>query len=174
MKTRADLIELVPAGGVVVELGVAAGAFSEAMLQRRPNITVVSVDRWSDHHGEAEYKLACGRLATYGHRSIIVRATFKEALKLFRAETFDLVYVDGYAHTGQEGGQTLRDWWSKVRPGGVMAGHDYHPKWQPTIDAVDAFVAEGGLGVRLIQGDTYPSWWVRKPDAPQPSATQRA
>lgn len=163
MKTRVDLAGLVPADGLVVELGVATGAFSVAMLERRPDITVWSIDRWSDHHDEREYVLACARLFKYAGRSMICRASFDEAVNVFQDGSIDLVYVDGYAHTGQEGGGTLRDWWPKVRRGGVLAGHDYHPHWQPTIEAVDAFAVEVGQEINLIHGDQYPSWWIRKP-----------
>lgn len=172
MKTRVELVDLVPAGGRVAELGVAAGAFSEAMLRHCPCITLCSIDRWMDHHDEAEYQLAKMRLAKYGNRSQILRMTFVAALPLFRQAWFDLVYIDGYAHTGQEGGQTLRDWWPKVRPGGVLAGHDYTPKYQPTIDAVDAFVADLGLTLNVIEEQPYPSWWVRKPNPVSLEKTQ--
>lgn len=30
-------------------------------------------------------------------------------------QMFDFVYIDGYAHTGEENGKTIIDWWRKVR-----------------------------------------------------------
>jgi hypothetical protein len=122
-----------------------------------------SIDRWTEpHHGMDEYLRALNRLANYGRRSTVLRATFEEARVLFQDGALDFVYVDGYAHTGQEGGKTLEDWWPKIQPGGVMAGHDYDPLFQPTIDAVDAFVARHGLELHLTDGEHLASWWVVK------------
>lgn len=122
-----------------------------------------SIDRWTEaHHGMEEYLRALNRLAEFGQRSTVLRATFEEALGLFEPESLDFVYVDGYAHTGQEGGKTLEDWWPKIQPGGVMAGHDYDPLFQPTIDAVDAFVTRHGLEMHLTGEEKLRSWWVVK------------
>lgn len=81
--------------------------------------------------------------------------------------TLDFVYIDGYAHQGNEAGQTLRDWWAKVKPGGILAGHDYHPDWPKNIRAVDQFRAEREKAGEvadfcLTEADRYPSWVVFK------------
>jgi len=122
-----------------------------------------SIDRWTEkHHSIYEYQLALLRLQKFGARSLVLRATFEEALVLFEDGGLDFVYVDGYAHTGQEGGKTLEDWWPKIKPGGVLAGHDYDALFQPTIDAVDAFVARHGLELHLTEEENLRSWWVVK------------
>ncbi len=94
--------------------------------------------------------------------------SFAEALPHFADGSLDFIYIDGYAHTGQESGGTLRDWWPKLRAGGVFAGHDYCARYQPTCDAVDAFVAANGLTLHVTEtgGDSFPSWWVIKPVIP--------
>lgn len=160
VKTRTDLASLV--SGVGVELGVAAGDYSAEIL-RNPRVSLLwSIDRWSDHHDEAEMRRAQARLSEFGTRSNILRVTFDRARAWFDDESFDFIYIDGYAHTGQDGGKTIRDWWPKLKPGGIFSGHDYHPQFQPTIDAVDAFVAEHGLKLHLTTEATYPSWLVVK------------
>jgi predicted SAM-dependent methyltransferase len=147
-----------------VELGVAWGEFSMEILTRSRRLWLLySIDRWTDpHHDIHEYERAIQRLESFGSRSRVLRATFEEALVLFKPESLDFVYVDGYAHTGQEGGKTLEEWWPKIKPGGVMAGHDYDPLFQPTIDAVDAFVARHGLELHLTEEEKLRSWWVVK------------
>ena len=160
-KKRAELALMVPAGGLVIELGVAAGKFAEEMLTIAASIEYIGIDRWSDHHNEQEMGLAISRIPS--HRGGIIRATFEEVASKIPDSEADMIYIDGYAHTGQEGGETLRDWYPKLKPGGIFAGHDYCPKYQPTIDAVDAFVAEHGLELIIIDELPHPSWWVRKP-----------
>lgn len=91
-----------------------------------------------------------------------MQATFEVALRVFADASLDLIYIDGYAHTGQEGGKTLDDWWPKLKRGGIFAGHDYHKTYQPTMDAVDAFMLKHKMPFSLTDGDELPSWWVRK------------
>jgi hypothetical protein len=154
--------------GVGVELGVARGVYSEAILREGKVSRLWSIDRWSDHHDLHEYFHAAKRLARIGRgRSSVLRCTFDEALPLFADASLDFVYVDGYAHTGQESGHTLCSWWPKVKPGGIMAGHDFHPKYQATVDAVQAFCRENRLSLNLTcahmeNSDEYRSWWVVK------------
>lgn len=157
---RADLARLVPPGGLMVELGVARGNFALEMIEANRAANYLGIDRYTDHHDDREFLLARGRIEVRG--GSLFRRTFAEMLGSFADGEIDLVYVDGYAHTGQEGGKTLRDWWPKVKPGGIFAGHDYAPRWQPTMDAVDAFVRANGLRLNVIEEKPFPSWWVRK------------
>ncbi len=159
--------------GEGVELGVAKGKYSEIILRNDRVRRLWGVDRWSDHHDATEYVEASQRLAsTSSGRSILLRMTFEEALSHFPDESLDFVYIDGYAHTGQEGGKTIEQWWQKVRPDGILAGHDYHPKWIATMNAVDQFVERHGLDLQLTlfadepNADPYPSWWVEKSPKP--------
>jgi hypothetical protein len=97
--------------------------------------------------------------------------TFDEALPLFKDASLDFIYVDGYAHTGQDGGATLATWYPKLKPGGFFAGHDYHPRWKPTMEAVDAFTRQHELHFAVAnipdnpKPDPFPSWWLVKPGA---------
>jgi len=161
--TRAELATLIPSGGLIIELGVAAGKFAAEMLAANPSIQYLGIDRWSDHHDEIEMFNARALLAGLSNNVSLYRMTFSEARPLVRDESADMIYIDGYAHTGQEGGQTLRDWWPKLKPGGIFAGHDYSGHYPQTIAAVDAFVADHGLELNVIDELPHPSWWLRKP-----------
>jgi hypothetical protein len=160
-KTRADLALMVPKNGTTIELGVAAGRFAEELLTANQYMRYIGIDRWSDHHDLAEMHQARQRIWPFSDANIC-RATFDQAVLRVANQSADLIYIDGYAHTGQEGGQTLRDWWPKLKTGGIFAGHDYCPEYQPTIDAVDSFVAEKGLILNIIDESPHPSWWIRK------------
>lgn len=145
-----------------VELGVAAGGYTSQLLKNQGGETVWSVDRWGDHHDMKEYLVALNRTKWYKN-SQIIRATFDEALDQFEDNFFDFIYIDGYAHTGQAAGKTLKDWYPKLKNGGIFAGHDYHNKWSPTIVAVDLFTIKQSLKLNITCGDDmFPSWWVIK------------
>lgn len=143
------------------ELGVAKGSFSKCLLDRSDLSLLVSIDRWSDHHNDREYRQVLDLLCGYSHRSMVLRLTFEDALPLFPDGFFDFLYIDGYAHTGQEGGKTLRDWWLKLKTGGIYAGHDYSTAYPPTMRAVDDFVADHGLELHTTR-EQLASWWVVK------------
>lgn len=166
---RAELAKLLPADCVGVELGVAEGEFSERLLQGHPTLRLYSIDRWTDHHDEAQMRRALARLRRYGPRSKVIRASFANALRHFADGSLDFIYIDGYAHKGQENGKTLEDWWPKLRSGGMFAGHDYDEvNWPATFASVNAFLARHAAeGVpprpNTTTDDTFPSWWIIKP-----------
>lgn len=148
-----------------IELGVASGAYSEHLLMNMPLRRLYSVDMWAGDrgHGMKQCDAATRRLSKYGARSIVLRARFDEALALFDDHALDFAYIDGYAHTGNADGRTLHDWWEKVKPGGVLAGHDYdHENWPKNVAAVDAFRAEkeGGIAEFFTTGEKECASWV--------------
>lgn len=148
-----------------VELGVAAGRNAERLLSANPTLTLICIDRWGGdrNHNLDEMVEAYKRLDRFGERAVILRGSFDQYAVYFPDEYFDFVYVDGYAHTGQDAGNTLRKWWPLVKAGGVFSGHDYHPDYQPTIDAVNAFFDEAGIPFLVNDDKPYPSWYAVKP-----------
>ena len=162
IQTRAHLVDLLPPGSLVIELGVAAGLFAEEMLTRNPQIRYLGIDRWSDHHDVSEMLQAADRVRPFQTPHFIT-STFSRAVTTIDDASADMIYIDGYAHTGQERGETLRDWWPKLKPGGIFAGHDYDPEYPQTIAAVDEFARQHALQIHLTGEPHLPSWWVLKP-----------
>ena len=163
---RYDVSKLATPGGVGIELGVAEGVFSEQVLIRSSLSYLYSVDMYAGDrgHNDDEYRRALTRLMPHRARNSILRMRFDEAVKLFPDNYFDFVYVDGYAHTGQEEGNTLREWFPKVKPGGIFAGDDYSDAWPLTKQMVDEFARENQLLLSVI----YPpeeahSMWCEQP-----------
>lgn len=171
-KTRWSVAEaLPPQGNIGIELGVAAGGFAARMVASGRFDHYFGVDVYGDLHNTREYKKA---LAAVGLLSPcrLLRMTFDQALDLFPDGYFDFIYVDGYAHTGEEGGRTLVDWLPKLKPGGIMAGDDYSlADWPLVVWAVNDFVAQLGVALNVASDVTdepyakYPSWWFVAPAA---------
>ncbi|MFY3384903.1 class I SAM-dependent methyltransferase [Paracidovorax sp. MALMAid1276] len=171
---RTDVVKLLAPGSVGVELGVAEGRFSESLLHTGRFAHLFSIDMWAGdrNHDTAQYKMALRRLLPFKEQNTTLRMTFDEALDLFPDAYFDFIYVDGYAHTGEEEGRTFRHWWPKLKPGGVMAGDDYSPQWPLVIQAVDRFAADLQLEIAILNfqktddpWSRYPTWVTTKPEA---------
>jgi hypothetical protein len=137
--------------GLGFELGVAEGAFSELLLDRWHGRLLVSVDPWREVP-DAEYRdiynveqprqeqfqaTARARLARFGERSEIWRMTSTDAAGRVLAASADFVYVDA-RHDFASVLEDLKHWVPKVRPGGIIAGHDY----------LDGRLPEGEFGVK--------------------------
>jgi len=164
---RIELAQYIPVNGIAAELGVGAGDFSIEILKANKLFKVLySIDRWAGDrkHDEAEYKSAFKLIQEVSPgRSIVLRASFIEAAEYFGDESFDFIYIDGYAHTGQENGDTLRQWWPLLKKGGIFAGHDYHPQFTKNIEAVNQVIkTELKRDFQLTLADRFPSWYLVK------------
>ena len=168
---RHHVVNLLEPGSIAIELGVAEGVFSHRLLQHGDLGYLYSVDMWAGDRGHdvQQYKAAITKLHPYRHRNSILKMRFDEALDLFSDEYFDFIYIDGYAHTGQEDGKTLDDWWPKLKVGGVFSGDDYSPAWPSVQSVVNAFVKKHTLELNVINcgepgsvWSEYPTWWIRK------------
>ncbi len=172
LSRRCDIVTLAKPGGIGVELGVAEGQFSERLLKRGTLSYLYSIDMYAGDRGHdlLQYKRAISRLMPYKSQNSLLKMKFDEAVDLFDDEYFDIIYIDGYAHTGQESGKTIHDWYQKLKPGGVFAGDDYHPQWPLVIDAVNSFVEKKGLKLHVLNCQEqsafsyFPTWFVFKPE----------
>jgi hypothetical protein len=169
---RHDVTKLLTgSSNVGVELGVAEGFFSERMIASGKFEHFYGIDMYADRHDTAQYKRAL-RLTGLRSPYRLLRMRFDEAIDLFDDESLDFVYVDGYAHGGEDGGETLFRWYDKVKVGGLIAGDDYDPSWPLVQEAVDEFARQ--LDVELMLTEItepdnpygrYPTWAIRKPHA---------
>ena len=166
---RQDVIQLLPKNDRLtgIELGVAGGIFSKRMVETGIFEHFFGVDMYADHHNTEEYKKALQSIGLFSPYKLL-RMTFDEALELFPDQSLDFVYIDGYAHTGEEGGATIYKWYDKVKVGGVLAGDDYHADWPLVKKAVNNFVEAADLDLYTTQYTEnktfceYPSWAVVK------------
>lgn len=177
---RSDVLKMIAdPNGIGVELGVAEGLFSQRILQNfeDTNFYLYSIDMWAGDRGHNidEYKTAIVNLEPWKRNNSILRMTFDEALPLFPDDYFDFIYVDGYAHTGEGSGKYFRDWWPKLKTGGIFAGDDYHTDWPLVIQEVNRFAVDVDHDVFIIPHEPepdnrfsqYPSWFMNKGTSPQ-------
>jgi hypothetical protein len=134
--------------GCGVEVGVQLGLFSESLLGSWHGKHLISVDPWrlaeadyqdpanvSQERHDSNHAETVQRLASFGERSTIWRMYGDEAAERIPHHSMDFVYLDARHDYGSVMSD-LATWVDKVRPGGVICGHDY----------IDAVVSYGELG----------------------------
>jgi hypothetical protein len=189
MPSRDELPALLNARGLLgrgAEIGVKLGGYSDALLSNWRGQELVSIDPWlaadpdeyvdrsnvSQEEFERYYEQARERLARHGPRSSIWRMTSVEAAAQVPDHSFDFVYIDA-RHDYESVKEDLEAWCAKVRPGGILAGHDYVDGDLPQGEfyvksAVDEFFGARGIPVHGTEGpsavEMFPTWVVEVPE----------
>jgi len=163
-KARDEIVKLLPNSAIGIELGVAEGKFSEKLIRKGDFKKLYGVDIYAGDrgHDDGQYQEALKLLSPYKNYQLI-RKTFDEALTDFDDEYFDFIYIDGYAHTGQQEGKTLEDWYPKLKQGGIFSGDDYTERYPQNFEAVNNFIAEHNLELHIINDfNSHRTWLAKK------------
>jgi predicted O-methyltransferase YrrM len=100
-----------------------------------------------DNKQESLFQATKQRLAQHADITEFMRMYTTEAAKLVPDDSLDFIYVDArHDYCGVR--EDLREWWPKLRMGGILAGHDY-------LSAAEA--AKGGQSWRqCMDGTCFP------------------
>jgi len=160
------------------EIGVGGGVYSEILCREIPGVRLYCVDAWQPYPGytdfadakylEDDYNHARGRLSQYNVE--IIRKMSMEAVKDFAPNSLDFVYIDAN-HFEPYISQDIGGWSDKVRPGGIVSGHDYHREHADVQVAVCNYATTHNINPWFIVGNpncsNYPelimSWFWVKP-----------
>jgi hypothetical protein len=185
--SRDDLPEFFKEMGYKVgaEIGVYKGKYTKVLA--KSGLQIYGIDPWraygdvgviSQDQKELDfyYKNAQQLLAPYSN-VIIIRKASMEALKDFKDESLDFVYIDGNHHFKYIT-EDICEWTNKVRRGGVVSGHDYYFFANTRLGGhvpyvVEAYTRAYGIKNWYVLGrkdyrkgekrDTYRSWlWFKK------------
>jgi hypothetical protein len=153
------------------EIGVYTGEFSTVLCKSIPGLKLYCIDPWlpfdqhrSGRRMEHHYQTCVRNLAPYNVE--FMRTTSLEASKVIPNNALDFVYIDAL-HEFKDVMMDILLWEPKVKPGGIVSGHDYfHALRYGVIEAVNAFVAAHNLRMLCITSpDTTngaPSWfWLK-------------
>ena len=172
---------------VGVEVGVWRAYLSAYWLAHIPHLYLHMVDRWLSVPRTSSYVQSGDKIAAKPQRHFdnckcdaientrfaetrrfIHHTESTEAAKRFQPGSVDFVFIDG-DHSFAGVTADLDAWWSVLRVGGQLGGHDLDA---PEIgfkvrDALEAFIARTCPGTPFdLCGFT--SWWMTKP-APSPT-----
>lgn len=181
---REILLDCLPKGGRVAEIGVALGDFSECIYQQAQPMELHLIDPWAFQDDE-DYKLddsnvpqaeadrrhlsVCERFAPQIEAEVIkVHRDYSEnAVGQFPDDYFDWIYIDAN-HTYEACLSDLRLYAPKVKPNGFICGHDFanHSGAQQmkfgVVEAVKQFVQETEYDFTLLTYELYPTYVIAK------------
>ncbi len=172
LTTRQELLKLMPKGGVVAELGVDEGTFSSKIIEITQPSKLYLIDVWEStrynktKQHEVENKFE-HEIAT---DKVEIRVGYStEVVKGFDSEMFDWIYIDT-DHTYKTTLAELELYHSKIKPGGIMAGHDFRiGNWNGmvrygVIEAVYEFCVKHNWELVYVTMENldYPSFAIRK------------
>jgi len=141
------------------EVGVQRGRNAWVMMQNIPNLELILVDPYKDHpsnkrrwgqntHNKFK-QMAFSRFdkSEYSERVSWLYGFSEEVASKVSDETLDFVYIDG-EHFYDFVMIDLILWFRKVRPGGIVSGHDYFydkPNQFKVFKAVKDFTKAYGI-----------------------------
>jgi len=160
---RAELMRLVASNGIGAELGVANGDFTSIILSENKPQKLHLVDVWmTERYNDTLYENVRNKFSNEIaneqveiHRKLSVEASFD-----FPDGYFDWVYIDTnhcYPITKAE----LEHYAAKVKPGGLLMGHDYTMgNWVSqfrygVMEAVHEFCVKENWKIKFITMDLY-------------------
>jgi hypothetical protein len=144
--------------GEGVEVGAGTGWYSNRILLGSRLSRLYSVDPWTGDgrtrclSEPQNYLQTVQNLSRHGLRSVVLRMLSVEAAELFRDGSLDFVYIDAN-HGLKWIREDIAAWAPKVRPRGVLAGHDYCATRFDVKQAVDEFAQASGRKLYLTRLD---------------------
>ena len=161
------------------EIGVWEGALSKQLLDNQPNLTLHMIDLWqpwtpkdktyttdndlmsrtSADEFESIYRDVIKLSEPFGNRVIIRRGDSVSVAATYDDDYFDFVFIDA-EHSEAALTLDIAAWWSKVKPGGWLGGHDYeHSDFPGVTKAVNAFAESINEAIEVVD---YSCWFIRK------------
>jgi hypothetical protein len=144
----AELASSLATGSSWIEIGTWKGQSFEATAKRIPRAcSLWAVDLWQDsmrirHEWQSRLEtLQCSR------RDVamgMLQMASLEAAKLFSDRTLGGVFIDA-SHKYEDVLADIKAWYPKLRPGGVLCGHDLGSEWPGVGEALATFTNITGL-----------------------------
>jgi len=140
VETLHRLVNLLPLNAVVINIGACWGTSAISMLEERPDLFIFSCDvnPWTDDDHEWG-NLKKAELWDL-HRCIRVLGRSQDAGKYWPGQV-DMVFIDG-GHGLADCMNDAINWEPHIKPGGIIAFHDYGnsvcPEVRPAVNKVMA------------------------------------
>ena len=145
-KLYKSMVEKFPSGSKFVEIGSWKGKSSAYMAveiaNSNKNIDFYCVDTWEgsiEHKNNTEismfYDIFLNNMKSIESYYTPLKMKSLDAISKFEDSSLDFVFIDG-SHEYEDVKEDIKAWLPKVKPGGILAGHDYYIEgtdWFPGV-----------------------------------------
>ena len=185
---RTDLLHFLPKGGEGAEIGVAKGEFSSSLLETLQPSRLHLIDPWTHQdredyvhdannadgeEQERRYRDVCAKFSAEIEtgRVVVHRAYAQDVVSRFADGQLDWIYIDGL-HSYEGCRSDLQHYKNKVKPDGLIMGHDYTNHLAArqmdfgVVEAVNEFVMQEGFTFLALTQEVFPTYVLtRRPEA---------
>lgn len=170
---RHKITDILPKGSVGAEIGVFFGRFSQGLAKGAEPSRLYLIDPWWTLHGETfsfrpqkstreAYESTKRRMSRWIERdvvSLVVRRS-QDALSAMEDDCLDWAYLDS-SHDYSETLEELRLLRRKVKPNGIICGHDFNTAKHPGVfRAISEFLDEC-RDLEVFYLDNFMQWAIR-------------
>ena len=162
-----DLIYDKNANLKAIEIGCHIGDTTIHFLKNLPNLKLTGIDPYigywdwdkNFYHQDKQYPIFLERTKEYSDRFNLLKNFSNEVVDQFKDNSIDFIFIDGM-HTYEHVLMDCKNFYSKIKTGGVFAGHDYS-LIKEVKQAVDEFASE--VGIETIKKTDVDVWYWIKP-----------
>ena len=163
LPNRSDLLERLPKGGIVAEVGVDQGEFSDEILVTCQPEKLHLIDVWNtERYGIQKETQVKSKFKTSIKSGVVeINKGFSTTvLPQFEDHYLDWIYIDS-DHTYQTTSEELKIARDKVKSGGFICGHDYAiGNWRThyrygVIEAVHEFCMKYNWEIVYLTSETH-------------------
>ena len=155
------------------EIGVRKGKLSRAFCRANPDLHMLCVDPWMPYNasnvdfynrytqGKQDRIYEACKKVLEPFNATMIRKPSLEAVHDFPDASLDFVYIDGN-HTFDHVMRDIIEWSYKVKDGGLIMCHDYHPgTWAGVREAIDAYTRAHHIDPWYVTKEAQPTaYWV--------------
>jgi len=142
------------------EVGTGKGITAEYLLENCPKLMLYQIVYYNDGNSwstQGAKELWRERIKPYLDRVIILNGKSTDVYKQVEDESLDFVFIDA-DHSYKMCLEDIRIWYSKVRRGGLVCGHDYqNGRWKGVEKAVRHYFADEFKFDKRNKSDFM--WW---------------
>lgn len=158
-------------GGTFVEIGSWKGRSTSFVgpVCNANGTRLVCIDHWRGSRDSDRYAAELARcdveqtfranMRELGIVVDVIAEPSSAAALLFEPSSVDRAFLDG-SHDGASVTEDLTLWSARLRPDGILAGHDYDAKHPELCAAVDAFALQRSL---LVRRGPRSIFWLERP-----------
>lgn len=152
-----------------IEIGCLYGETTQYLLNYFPNLKLIGIDPYEDYEDwnhnlsnrNKEIDILAKRVNKYKDRFALLKTTSDKAHPFLANDSFDFVFIDGL-HTYDQVLKDCKNYYSKIKSGGILAGHDYYVI-EEVRNAVHVFATECGISIDNIKHTDRDVWYWTKP-----------